>query len=425
MGNVTKLDTSHKKTNYPKQKLGGTGFQHLEFYHKASAGDLIINFNSLVISDGAASEGFSNPSPVALISANLKGNRGNLAMDSYRGKWVDRENYTIKDNSQIVLKTPAEEGEVFHGVIHNIVRNTTENPDFQTIQASGILAEGQTIFNVGKYFKVNANPLYQIGEIQVFRGNSPVFTLRNVGNAAANILADGNYHEIDSNGGYGNSIEFNDAGAVGGELIVVISTGRLLERPTNSLLQEIETLAGQLSAAIPYVEDLANLAPGTLLAAPNNVDLKSFGDMVLVHERMLDIEVYSKSQSSRLLNTTAFGNVDITGALTASSGSGVYSYDSGTGIYTMLMDGKVDISSSLRASGASSVQPLILVDGVVELATATSLAVGGSRANAASPIHLSIGQTFKIRNALAGTTNENTVVVSAMANQTIRQILGL
>lgn len=120
------------------------------------------------------------------------------------------------------------------------------------------------------------------------------------------------------------------------------------------------------------------------------------------------------TQSSRVAQTASFGNTDITGALTTSEGAGIYSYASGTGIYTMLVGAYVNITATLRANGAASVQPFI-TDGAssAEYGTDTSLATAGARAVASANIYLAAGATFKIRNALAGTTNEQYITVIA------------
>ena len=122
-----------------------------------------------------------------------------------------------------------------------------------------------------------------------------------------------------------------------------------------------------------------------------------------------------ETQTSRISQTASFGNADITGALTTSTGSGVYSYNSGTGVYTVLKNAQFDISATFRANGAASVQPLISdSSGSVEYATDTSLASAAARANASGSFYLTAGSTFKIRNALAGTTNEQYISVNAV-----------
>jgi hypothetical protein len=122
-----------------------------------------------------------------------------------------------------------------------------------------------------------------------------------------------------------------------------------------------------------------------------------------------------ETQTSRISQAASFGNADITGALTTSTGSGVYSYNSGTGVYTVIKNAQIDISATFRASGAASVQPLITDSaGSIEYATDTSLASAAARANASGSFYFTAGSTFKIRNALAGTTNEQYISVNAV-----------
>lgn len=279
---TTKLEKSYKKITTPDNKLGTVGHQSIEFYHQANAGDTTINLTAMTLPASVAAKGFVNPSIATIAAAKLLANRANLSLHTYKGRWFDRIDYDMPTSVTIKLNQPAEQDEIFYGVIQNIVKNQTVNLDLQQIVAVGTLAQGATDFVVGKQFRVNQNPMYQMGELQVFRGNHLSLMLRNVDNAPASPSADGNYQEVDSGGGWGNKIKFNDVGLLGGELVVVMSTGRLLERPTDSLLQEIEALAGQLDAIIPYVEELMDMPAGSLKSSPTNVDLKSFGDKVLM-----------------------------------------------------------------------------------------------------------------------------------------------
>lgn len=120
------------------------------------------------------------------------------------------------------------------------------------------------------------------------------------------------------------------------------------------------------------------------------------------------------TQFSRISQTASFGNADITGALTSSEGSGIYSYNSGTGIYTVILSAYFNITATFRANGAASVQPLITDSaGANEYGTDTSIATAAARTVASASIYLTAGSTFKIRNALAGTTNEQYINVTA------------
>jgi hypothetical protein len=276
------LTKSIKKISSTPEKLGNIGYKSIEFYHKATLGDSEIDLAGLVMPTAVQSTGFLNPPVSRLVAANLKYSRSNLILKSdARGIWVDRVHYNILSNGRIKLLRTALTDEVFHGVIQGSVRQQVEGLDMQSLSIAGTLAEGATVFNIGKLYKTNINPLTQLGEILVFRGNQLSLMLRNAGNASANVSADGNYCEVDSGNGYGSTIEFNDAGAAGGENIVVVSTGRLLERPNSSLLQEIESIAGTLDTIVPYIEELMDLEAGSLKPTPSNADLKAFGDTVL------------------------------------------------------------------------------------------------------------------------------------------------
>lgn len=79
-----------------------------------------------------------------------------------------------------------------------------------------------------------------------------------------------------------------------------------MEKPQASQLAEIERLQGQLDAIVTTVADLAGVPETDFRAAPNNVDLKVFGDRVLALEsRTTKLEHY---QSIKLNTQNGFGS---------------------------------------------------------------------------------------------------------------------
>lgn len=148
-------------------------------------------------------------------------------------------------------------------------------------------------------------------------------------------------------------------------------------------------------------------------------------DDSFVGPMVLDTHAAIATQSSRVAQTASFGNADITGATTSTQGSGLYSYASGTGIYTVLKDAIFTMTADFRANGAASVQPLITDSaGAVEYGASTSLAAAGNRASASASVYLVAGNTFKFRNALAGTTNEQYIMVTAVEATTVNTYTG-
>jgi hypothetical protein len=121
------------------------------------------------------------------------------------------------------------------------------------------------------------------------------------------------------------------------------------------------------------------------------------------------------SQSSEIQQTVTFGNVIITGALTSSTGSSIYSYSSSTGLYTVLKEASFNINASLEASGAAAVVPIVSIDGTAR-AISSSPATAGARATVSYSGNLKVGQSFSIVNGTANTTNNQRISVLATAS---------
>ena len=114
-------------------------------------------------------------------------------------------------------------------------------------------------------------------------------------------------------------IRFNDAASGQADSIIVVSVGSLVEKPTASQLQEIEKVQGQIDALVPTVAQLAGVDETDFQAAPNNVDLKQFGDRVINLENNKQDKFTDLSQAKTLnsdvidSNTTVmtFNNLEI------------------------------------------------------------------------------------------------------------------
>ena len=120
-----------------------------------------------------------------------------------------------------------------------------------------------------------------------------------------------------------------------------------------------------------------------------------------------------EQQSSFIDQSASFGTAVITGALTGSNGAGVYSYNSVTGVYTVLKKAKFVLEISASAAGATAVIPAIYVNGVLR-GLAHSPAAINQWATAAWTEVLESGSFFSFNNAQA-TTNNQRLSVSAEA----------
>ena len=120
------------------------------------------------------------------------------------------------------------------------------------------------------------------------------------------------------------------------------------------------------------------------------------------------------SQSSLMNSGATFNNATITGALTNVNGAGIYSYNSTTGIYTMLKDADVTISATCGATGAATVVPAIYINGVLTQ-YAYSVQSTNFRATTSHAQKLRTGDTFYVRNETANSTNSQAISVLAQA----------
>lgn len=105
----------------------------------------------------------------------------------------------------------------------------------------------------------------------------------------------------------------------------------------------------------------------------------------------------------------------VTGALTTSFGSGVYSYNTGTGLYTALKAATISMSFSARTNAALTSLPSIIKNGSA-IARSSTPNVANTWAEASAEFDVVAGDTFKAQNDDATT---NFVVVSVEATEIV------
>lgn len=303
MSLIGKNTLSLRKKDVKEQKSIGVGFKKIVFAHKATLGDTGINLTALVTPSEMSSTGFVNPNSSELTDANLLFYRKNLTLiSSSKGLLVDYLSYSVPSSSRISFNGfTAESDEIFIGVIDPSAKTELRAVDGAAICATDELAVGDTDFNVGQSFQINKYPLTQVGDVLVFRNGLQQF--RNPGNGTSG----GNYQEIAAGGGLGMVIRFNDAPVGVPDNIMVVSNGLSIERPDGSMMQTIENIAGQLDQVIPTVAALAGVPETNFQAAPNNIDLKQFGDQVLDHENRIDVLEETASLETSVAYPVSFG----------------------------------------------------------------------------------------------------------------------
>jgi hypothetical protein len=285
MGMKGQNTKSIRKKQLNNQRTPVVGIRNVKFHHQAAAGETMIDLNSLTLPSG-----FVNPSPAVLTSMNLAVLSENLILtSSIRPFLMEELSYEVRNNSIHWINgfTPLE-GEIFTGLFMNNSINGTLIADVRTPGGSGVLLEDETDFVLGE-----AIPILEASSnqwpIQLYRGPSLTPVLRNVGNSPT---GEGNYYMVDNGSGYCQVIRFNDAGNTGGEPVAWASHGALGERPSQSVLQYVDTLAGQLDKVITDLALVTDKDESEYQAAPNNIDLKQFGDLVF---KLLNLEIIDKT----------------------------------------------------------------------------------------------------------------------------------
>lgn len=271
---------SLRKKDLENQKVPALSFRKTTFAHKAVAGETGFNLASLTTPSELTSNGFSQPSVGELQNAQLLFYRNNLKLvSSARGVLMDFVSYNIVSSTQINwVGFTAEADEIFVVEIDHNARTGMRVVDAAPLVATGTMAAGVQDFSVGMPFQINKYQNMQVGAVTV--SVDGVQQYRNSGNATASPGADGNYQEVDAGNGYGTIIRFNTT-EVYSRNIAVVSTGLLVEKPNEAQLAELERVQGQIDKIIPTVAELAGVPETDFQAAPNQIQLKQFGDRVL------------------------------------------------------------------------------------------------------------------------------------------------
>ena len=275
MSVIGKGTNSFKKKDVAEQKSIALGFKKIRFAHKSTLGDATINLAALVTPTEMSSNGFTNPTSAEISRSQIQLFRNNLKLvSSLRGLLVDQLSYVVSSGTTITfLDFTAEDGEIFQGWMDEAPTTSLSVVDGKSIVASGILAAGVTDFNIGTPIPLNQNPSQQIGAVMVFADRG--LNYRKVGNITS---GDGDYIEVPVAGGLGSVIRFNASAS--DRFITVMSNGVVAERPDGSQTAFLERVQGQIDAMIPTLAAVAGVPTTTFQTAPNNVDLKQFGDTV-------------------------------------------------------------------------------------------------------------------------------------------------
>ena len=288
MSQVAKEDKSFSvEDNLPSKEIN-FGSSRVLFAHQASAGDKSIDLTNLVTPSDMGSNGFVQALSTEISAAHLSVLRNNLDLRSTRGPLIPFLDYVVTDAGTLnFLPTSvlgvegALEGEIFVGVIDTKKANSLVVGDVKeydvTIDDTNF-TPGDTILNLGVKYKVNENSLNQTGEFRAYKNGQRVY--RNVGNALASPLADGNYHEVDAGTGEGTTVELNIPAEAGD--IFGFDFGLKISKGDVAIFEALERLQGSfLKLATDAAPGLGNPLSDYFTANPSEIERRAFGDKVL------------------------------------------------------------------------------------------------------------------------------------------------
>jgi len=398
MAGITgKNSLSIKKLDVQESKIPAIGFNKIVFMHKAAAADTEILLSALSTPAEAVANGFAQPNLSILSSLHLQQFRENFTLkSSLRGTLQDYLSYKVVGAAKIQLLFDAEDGEIFTGVFDYVARTGNTLVDAQPLVVTGQLDAGETDFNVGTPFQVGQYSSMQVGAVMVFVDNQIMY--RNDGNNPPGIGVDGDYYEVHAGSGLGTIIRFNTPDLVNDRGVIVVSVGSLVERPIGSQLALIEALAGQIDNMIPTLAASAGVPETDFQGAPNNVDLKAFGDRVLELEQLVagkedefSIPFQTKILSADVITDGAIGeltfnNLEI-GKVYRVGGNFRFDVTAGGLITVTVLNGAQTVGFGLHDGDGTATQAgSAWSPNLIFVATATTLTFVAASADANSPV---------------------------------------
>jgi hypothetical protein len=252
--------------------------QDYKFAHESVAGgETFIDIDALV-TPTSINTGITNPMGGQLAGINLKNNSNSIVIISSANGTLQQGSWQVSSSGRrINLAYTTEPNEVFTVQIRTS-QATANVVDADAFAITGTLLAGDTDIPLGQVFTLNANEAEQIGEIVL--SIDGVEQLRNVNNATANPLADGNYEEVDAGNNQTNLLRLNESYPLDVAYSVKANGLIVNAQPNNSFTQQLESLGGQIDQMIPTLADLAGVDETDFQSSPNNVDLKAFADKV-------------------------------------------------------------------------------------------------------------------------------------------------
>lgn len=193
-----------------------------------------------------------------------------------------------------------------------------------------------------------------------------------------------------------------------------ITTGA--EIPSSVYIQASTTVS-MFKTNITIPSNCAGIRFGFQTAVANSGKILTFDSVQMSSDTTIFADVANKIQTAFISTAAVFTNTVITGALSSSSGDGVFTYNTGTGIYTLVRPATIYMSYSASANAATTVQLLLNAAGA-QVGYANSLANIGSCTSVSHSLLYPAGTQFSFQVANAGKDHRISFVAVA-SNQSI------
>jgi hypothetical protein len=276
---IGKLNKSFKRmvSDSENQPLAYTS---LAFSHEfLVAGENTINFDSLNVSQEWVLSGRVNPNYSEILNANLRFFKNQVVLTSSSKGIIQPSQYSLTSSSIVFRTFLSEVNEVFEVQVLGVSSLGRTLVDGKSLRVEDTLYAGSQDFPIG--VGVARDPeqiiVFRDGQLQK-RNSSNQPIILGVGETYADYGT--HYYMLDpSNSGASSVIRFNESLVTDSDILVV-SVGSFIEKPTVSMMQEIERLGTQIDLMIPYVASSASVPESTFRTAPNNLDLLQFSNEV-------------------------------------------------------------------------------------------------------------------------------------------------
>lgn len=429
MSSIAKANISLSKKDLSKSRIPPVASRNVVFYHKATAGSLTINLLALTMPSAEMPTATQATNP-EISGAQLMINKKNLELtSSSNGKLIQDLDYVVIDSYTISLIGPyigvgADADEIFVGTINSAPISDLVVASAKSVDKTYELAVGSTVLNLGREYKVGANPFENVGSIKVFVNG--VLALRDV-----------DYTEIDSGNGYGTTIQFMVA-PVSLPHQVAVDFG-VMAITDNNAIGAIENLGGAIKK---IADDLAVVAGTTASdyysASPSEVERRAFGDWIL---KMLDVEVelpkkYVQLHHNQLGNTLLSTNqIKFNTSLFIVSGNEtpLISMDNSGTATRFYVSKKCKVSVSCRIiidDGTANASIVVYFNNDAKSMQGDEIPATGTAATIALTFIEEVGQYFRISLPLGFANTSSSAIIQIYAesleeNSQIRDIIGI